>query len=87
MLKKDVGAQLTPSLASVEERGAALRVAGGHVGAVLEGAETAALRCVPGANPLPPAPRDRQAHFHRVRLGISRRPSREVDEPRACYTE
>lgn len=82
VLKKDVGAQLTPSLASVEERGAALRVAGGHVGAVLEGAETAALRCVPGANPLPPAPRDRQAHFHRVRLGISRRPSRACLFPR-----
>ena len=78
VLEKDVGAQLTPSLASVEERGAALRVAGGHVGAVLERAETAALRCVPGPNPLPPAPRDRQAHFHRVPLGISPRP------PRAC---
>lgn len=37
VLEKDVGAQLASSLAGVEQRRVALCVAGGHVGAVLEG--------------------------------------------------
>lgn len=35
MLEQDVHAELAARLAGVEERGASLRVAGGHIGAVL----------------------------------------------------
>lgn len=39
VLEEDVGAQLAASLTGVEQRRAALRVAGGHVGAVLKGGD------------------------------------------------
>lgn len=52
VLEEDVGAQLASSLAGVEERGASLRVAGGHVGAVLEGGNAALPRA-----PVPAGPR------------------------------
>lgn len=61
VLEEDVCAQLAPGLAGVEERGAALRVPGGHVGAVLR-AEAAGDRAAPGG-PLHAAPQDSQARL------------------------
>lgn len=60
VLEEDVGAQLAPGLARVEQRGAALRVPGGHVGAVLR-AEVAGDRAAPGGRPHTARP-DSQAH-------------------------
>lgn len=47
MLQKDVGAQLASSPAGVEQRGAALRVAGRHVGSILKARKRPRDRHVP----------------------------------------
>lgn len=57
VLEKDVGAQLVSGLASVEQCGAALRVAGSHIGAVLEGGNSRVTVRPPCTTPARRSPR------------------------------